>query len=52
MQQEKRKGAAKVAPMAFGRRIGEGGTESPRLLSTTNPLATAVDSRLAQFRQA
>ena len=29
--QEKKKGVPKVAPMAFGRRIGEAGEQSPRL---------------------
>ncbi len=32
MQQEKKKGLPKVAPMAFGRRIGEASPEPPRLL--------------------
>ena len=31
MQQEKKKGLPKVAPMAFGRRIGEAGQDAPRL---------------------
>ena len=45
--QEKRKNLPKVAPMAFGRRIGETGEPSPRLSAIATPCSAASSSHAA-----